>query len=346
MKKIIYLIIGVLLLFLALGGILVVIEDKPKDAWIDVLMIIVFSTFALICFIKSYKLYKIQPNKEIKKHISENVTTKKTKPPIAPKSKLKKGTYRRLFLNKPVKKEEHLIYEAFNRDINPNYTYNVKYKLVKAKYNNLTLRKPFKDIEALVVENDSNELEQPISKPLDLNYTKARTLTYSFVVLDFETTGLKYDENEIIQYGIAEFKDGHLIKEKTQFFKPNKPISKRITKITGITNEFLGDKPPLNRKLLEELNTYISNKTIVAHNASFDMKFLLYNFHKYNVNHNKFRVIDTLKFSRKYINETPNHKLVTLKEHFNLDDGVSHDALNDCKATGNLMMILNQRANV
>ena len=50
MKKIIYLIIGVLLLFLVLGGVLVVIEDKPKDAWIDVLMIIVFSTLSILCF--------------------------------------------------------------------------------------------------------------------------------------------------------------------------------------------------------------------------------------------------------------------------------------------------------
>ena len=50
MKKIIYLIIGVLFLFLVLGGVLVVIEDKPKDAWIDVLMIIVFSTLSILCF--------------------------------------------------------------------------------------------------------------------------------------------------------------------------------------------------------------------------------------------------------------------------------------------------------
>ncbi|WP_210124148.1 MULTISPECIES: hypothetical protein [unclassified Staphylococcus] len=56
MKKIIYLIIGVLLLFLVLGGVLVVIEDKPKDAWIDVLMIIVFSTLSILCFFKILSL--------------------------------------------------------------------------------------------------------------------------------------------------------------------------------------------------------------------------------------------------------------------------------------------------
>lgn len=43
---------------------------------------------------------------------------------------------------------------------------------------------------------------------LDLTYTKAKKLEPSFIVLDFETTGLKYQENEIIQYGIIEYENG------------------------------------------------------------------------------------------------------------------------------------------
>lgn len=43
------------------------------------------------------------------------------------------------------------------------------------------------------------------------------------------------------------------------------------------------------------------------------------------------------------INETPNHKLETLKEYFNLDDGESHQALNDAKATGQLALLLIDR---
>ncbi|MDU0462143.1 exonuclease domain-containing protein [Staphylococcus ureilyticus] len=335
MKKIIYLIIGVLLLFLVLGGVLVVIEDKPKDAWIDVLMIIVFSTLSILCFLRSYRLHKMHSITKTKNNASDNTISTNNKHSNASNYKKKQQNHENFHSNLPstnVTKSEF--------DTKP------KFKLKNSKYSKLTKIKPTIHSEALADKNISNESEQLTSKLLDFNYTKARTLTDSFVVLDFETTGLKYDDNEIIQYGIAEFKGGKLIKEKSQFFKPSKPISKRITKITGITNEFLEDKPSLNKELLEELHAYIANKTIVAHNASFDMRFLLYNFYKYNIDHNKFRVIDTLKFSRKYINETPNHKLVTLKEHFNLDDGVSHDALNDCRATGNLMLLLNERSNI
>ncbi|MCG2351251.1 hypothetical protein ACKI6N_05645 [Staphylococcus epidermidis] len=43
------------------------------------------------------------------------------------------------------------------------------------------------------------------------------------------------------------------------------------------------------------------------------------------------------------IHETPNHKLPTLKAYFNLDDGSSHDAINDARATGKLALLLLER---
>lgn len=214
-----------------------------------------------------------------------------------------------------------------------------------------------KDNESQEKESYMEDLEgifrtplKPVKKPskepknsIDLSYTKARTITDTFVVLDFETTGLKYNENEIIQYGIVEYEKGKIINEHTEYFKPNTPISKRIERITGITNEFLQDKPTLGSSQLEYLHGLIRGKTLVAHNAPFDMKFLLYQFYLNGIQHEKFRVIDTLTFSRRLIDETPNHKLKTLKEHFDLDDGDSHNALNDCRATGNLLLLLMNR---
>ncbi|PTK26497.1 hypothetical protein BUZ54_03025 [Staphylococcus hominis] len=194
-------------------------------------------------------------------------------------------------------------------------------------------------------ENSSKEKVEPSrsSTHLDLSYTKARKLTSTFVVLDFETTGLNYKDNEIIQYGVVEFKDGNVINEFTKFFKPSQPVGKTVMRKTGITNEFLEDKPRISKEYMEELLLLLGGKTIVAHNAPFDMKFLLKNLHDFNIAHEKFRVFDTLTASRRLINETPNHKLETLKEYFNLDDGESHQALNDAKATGQLALLLIDR---
>lgn len=207
---------------------------------------------------------------------------------------------------------------------------NNKYKSLKNKSTENILNRQHK----------SDNFSQHIDTPINLKYTKARKLTDTFVVIDFETTGLKYNEHEIIQYGIIEYKNGKIINEYSEYFKPNKPVSKRIEQKTGITNEFLQDKPALGKRHLEELHSLIKGKTLVAHNAPFDMKFLLNQFYLHDIQHEKFRVIDTLTYSRRLIKETPNHKLQTLKEYFNLDDGSSHNAINDCRATGNLLLLL------
>ncbi|PTF40067.1 DNA polymerase III subunit epsilon, partial [Staphylococcus cohnii] len=134
--------------------------------------------------------------------------------------------------------------------------------------------------------------------------------------------------------------------QKTEYFKPYlKEISDKIESITGLNDEFLMDKPFFERKHAEELKNKLEGSTIVAHNAPFDMKFLIYSLYNLGIEHNKFRVYDTLTFSRKYITETKNHKLQTLKEYFNLDSGYSHDALNDAKATGKLALLLIERQN-
>ncbi|SUM33714.1 DNA polymerase III polC-type [Staphylococcus gallinarum] len=71
--------------------------------------------------------------------------------------------------------------------------------------------------------------------------------------LILKQTGLKYDINEIIQYGIVEFKDGIIVNEHTQYFKPDKPVGKTVMRKTGITNEFLENKPKLSIYHLKEL---------------------------------------------------------------------------------------------
>lgn len=166
------------------------------------------------------------------------------------------------------------------------------------------------------------------------NYIKARKLVDDIVVLDFETTGLSPINDEIIQVGAIKYKNGRIIDQFDRYAKPSRSISSRITDLTGITNGMVENAPPLEKTLIE-LETFISGQTIVAHNASFDMKFLIENFDKYNIKHDRFRVIDTLALARKYIDETDNHKLVTLKEFLKIE-AESHDAFEDCRVTGSL----------
>ncbi|PTF43225.1 hypothetical protein BUY29_03150, partial [Staphylococcus cohnii] len=81
----------------------------------------------------------------------------------------------------------------------------VKYKLVSKQDDKIS--REVKEINNYSVQPLITDRLENINKDsnnnhtlLDFNYTKARKLSNSFVVLDFETTGLNYEEDEIIQY--------------------------------------------------------------------------------------------------------------------------------------------------
>lgn len=169
------------------------------------------------------------------------------------------------------------------------------------------------------------------TKEEHMKYIKARKLEEDYVVFDFETTGLSPHECEIIQIGAVKFKGHERIDQFETYVKPEGEISKRITRITGITDDTVKDAPTIE-EVLPSLVEFAGNNVLIAHNASFDMKFLLHNLHEIGEDYKKFRVIDTLRLARKYI-DTDNHKLVTLKSHFGLDEHGSHDALEDCLVT-------------
>lgn len=179
---------------------------------------------------------------------------------------------------------------------------------------------------------------------VDLTYTKVRKLTPNFVVLDFETTGLSHFDDEIIQVAAVRYVNFEEKEKFVSFVKPSTPIPSRITKITEITNEDVQNAPNIET-VLPSLIEFLNKDVIVAHNASFDMKFLLANIHKAKLEYKRFRVVDTLSLARKYIDSTKNHKLPTLKSFLRLNHLNSHEALHDCYVTAELYKYCYEESN-
>lgn len=170
---------------------------------------------------------------------------------------------------------------------------------------------------------------------VNLDYTKVRKLTTDFVVFDFETTGLSHFNDEIIQVAAVRYINFEEVDKFVTFVKPSEPIPSRITEITGITNDDVKNAPSINT-VLPSLIEFVDKDVLVAHNAPFDMKFLLCNIHKENLEYRKFKVIDTLTLARKFIDSTKNHKLPTLKSFLRLNHLNSHEALHDCYVAAEL----------
>lgn len=95
----------------------------------------------------------------------------------------------------------------------------------------------------------------------------------NYVVIDIETSGLGEKSDEIICLSALKIKNGKIVDRFFSLCKPEKSIVKAVEILTGITNADLIDKPPIIDVLFDFLK-FIDGETIVAHDVSFDVKFI------------------------------------------------------------------------
>ena len=114
-------------------------------------------------------------------------------------------------------------------------------------------------------------------------------------------------------------------------------ISSFIEDYTGITNKMLIKAPPV-KEVMKTLVKFIQQHHLVAHNASFDSKFLDAEFSRINhVRRNEFAC--SMLSSRRIYQDAPNHKLETLMRYKKLQtDGTYHRALADAEMTAYLWL--------
>ncbi len=68
-------------------------------------------------------------------------------------------------------------------------------------------------------------------------------------------------------------RNGEVVEEFDTLVKPGKPITPKITELTGITNEMV-DNAPSEAEALEAFFKFADGRILVAHNAhSFDIRF-------------------------------------------------------------------------
>lgn len=115
---------------------------------------------------------------------------------------------------------------------------------------------------------------------------------------------------------------------------PGVPIPPFITVLTGITQAMLMPAPPIEQVLPSFLE-FITDAVLVAHNAPYDVGFLKAACAKHGYRWPNPRVLDTAALARRVLtrDEVPNRKLGTLAAYFRTATQPTHRALDDAKAT-------------
>nr|WP_308440146.1 DEDD exonuclease domain-containing protein [Asanoa siamensis] len=156
----------------------------------------------------------------------------------------------------------------------------------------------------------------------------------TFVVVDLETTGGAPDGGGITEVGAVKVRGGEQVGVLATLVNPGQPIPPFITVLTGITQAMVLPAPPIE-EVLPPLLEFIQGAVLVAHNAPYDVGFLKAACAKFGYTWPNPRVLDTAALARRVLirDEVPNRKLGTLAAHFRTPNQPTHRALDDAKAT-------------
>jgi len=163
---------------------------------------------------------------------------------------------------------------------------------------------------------------------------------YPVIVLDFETTGLSPQFGDrAIEVGAVVIENSMITKRFQGLMNPGFRISSFIESYTGINNDMLAAAPPCE-EVMEQFADFIGDLPLVAHNASFDKRFLDAELGFIGRSRNGSMACSMLTARRVYPN-SPNHKLGTLVRYCGIyTDGTFHRALADAEMTGRLWVAM------
>ena len=125
------------------------------------------------------------------------------------------------------------------------------------------------------------------------------------------------------------------------FIKPKVPVSKFITKLTGITNEMLEE----GYDIQDGMNKFVEfskGYTLIAHNAKFDVGFLKYNSNQLGLEFNN-TYLDTLALAKVIFPDFKKYKLGAIASKLDIEVEVAHRALDDVDTTVKVFNVMIQK---
>ncbi len=166
----------------------------------------------------------------------------------------------------------------------------------------------------------------------------------TFVVVDLETTGGAPVDCGITEVGAVKVRGGEVLGEFHSLVNPGTAIPAFIQVLTGITDSMVGASPTL-LTVLPAFLEFAQGCVLVAHNAPYDVGFLRAACGRQGRPWPPFGVLDTARLARQVVlrDEAPDCRLSTLARLFHASTQPTHRALDDARATVDVLHGLIER---
>ena len=165
---------------------------------------------------------------------------------------------------------------------------------------------------------------------------KGQRLDGSFVVFDIETTGFSPLTCKIIEIGAVRVENGEITDRFSTFVNPKVPIPFRIEQLTSINDGMVMGAPPIE-EVLPEFLKFCDGAVMVAHNADFDMSFIIENCHRQGLP-DDFTYVDTVGMARFLLPALNRFKLDTVAKAVGVNLQHHHRAVDDAECTAHIFV--------
>jgi len=181
---------------------------------------------------------------------------------------------------------------------------------------------------------------------LELGQSGLELAGLEFAVIDLETTGWSPEAASITEIAAVRVRGGVRLGEFASLVNPGVPVPPGIEDLTGISDWMLAAAPGV-AAVLPGLLRFARGCVLVAHNAPFDVGFLLAACAASGLAWPGFTVLDTVMLARHVMDpdEVPDCKLGTLATFFRARTSPCHRALADARATADVLGWLIRRLN-
>ncbi|CAN5476819.1 DEDD exonuclease domain-containing protein [soil metagenome] len=171
----------------------------------------------------------------------------------------------------------------------------------------------------------------------------------TFLVCDVETNGMSYEHSRITEIAFIKIRNGEIAERFSTLINPGQHIPYEITRLTGISNDLVKDKPYFE-DIASQLIDFIrcdeeiqgkdlSNIVFTGHNVAFDFNFVQSAFRRYDpLFHFNLKRVCTCKLARRLLRKLKSKSLSSVAEHLECSGKNFHRAYDDTLATAKIFL--------
>ncbi|OYT72774.1 MAG: hypothetical protein CFK52_03950 [Chloracidobacterium sp. CP2_5A] len=164
-----------------------------------------------------------------------------------------------------------------------------------------------------------------------------------FAVVDVETTGRSARQGRITEVACIIIERLRITETFTSLVNPGEPIPPLIAALTGISDALVADAPPF-RAIAPELRRRLAQSVVVAHNASFDRRFLTAELTRADESFTwTAPTLCTVQLSRRLVPGLDSYRLDRVAGYFRIANPARHRASGDALATAQVFLRLLER---